>query len=102
MLLKIETEMEGDTLLVTLAGEFDGAAVEAFRAAVRQTERPWERATIDMRDVVFVDSSGLNELVRLNTRARDLGLAVTLMRPSPAVVRLLALTGLEDLFAVHD
>jgi anti-anti-sigma factor len=101
MLLRIETEMDVSTLRVTLAGEFDGASVEAFRAAVQQTALPWECAAIDMRDVVFMDSSGLHELVRLNNRARQLGLEVTLVRPSPPVMRLLELTGLEADFAVR-
>jgi anti-sigma B factor antagonist len=102
MLLKIETEMDVDTLRVTLAGEFDGASVDAFRAAVQQTPLPWERVAIDLRDLVFMDSSGLHELVRLNERARQLGLEVTLVRPSQPVMRLLELTGLEAEFAVRD
>ena len=102
MLPKLQRDIEGDTLLLTLAGDFDGAAAEAFRAAYEQTPVPWECVAIDMRDVAFMDSSGLHELVRLNERARALGLEVRLVRPSPAVMRLLELTGLESQFAVRD
>ena len=102
MLLKIHSEVEGDTLRLTLAGEFHRASLDAFRAAVEHTAIPWERLALDMRDIVFMDSSGLHELVRLNDRAHALGLAVTLVRPSEPVKRLLELTGLEAQFAVRD
>jgi anti-sigma B factor antagonist len=102
MLLKIHTEAEGDTLNVTLSGEFDMGAVAAFRAAVEEAPDPWERAAIDMNDVVFMDSSGLQELLRLNNRAREKDLEVVLVRPSVPVLRLLELTGLESHFSIRE
>ena len=102
MLLKIHTEADGDLLRVTLAGEFDLAAIPDFRRAVEQSETPWERAEIDMSDVVFMDSSGLQALVHLNNRAHEHGYELTLVRPSHPVSRLLELTGLESHFAVRD
>jgi anti-anti-sigma factor len=102
MLLKIDTGAEGDTLNVTLSGEFDMAAVVAFRRAVEDSPEPWQHVAIDMRDVVFMDSSGLQELLRLNNRARERGLEVVLVRPSVPVMRLLELTGLEFHFAIRD
>ena len=53
---------------------------------------------IDVSDVAFMDSSGLQELVRLDNRARERGLEVVLARPSVPVMRLLELTGLEQHF----
>ena len=101
MLLKIDTEAEGDTLRVRLSGEFDMGAVAAFRAAVEDTPEAWQRAEIEMNDVVFMDSSGLQELVRLNNRARERDLEVVLVQPSVSVTRLLQLTGLESHFAIR-
>jgi anti-sigma B factor antagonist len=100
MLLKIDTEAEGDTLKVTLSGEFDMGAVAAFRAAVEDAPDPWKRAEVDMNDVVFMDSSGLQELLRFNNRARERDLEVVIARPSVPVMRLLELTGLESHFAI--
>ncbi len=102
MLLKIETEAEGDTLNVTLSGEFDLGAVAAFRKAVEDAPEPWQLTAVDMHDVVFMDSSGLQELLRLNNRARERGLELVLVRPSVPVMRLLELTGLESHFAIRD
>ena len=102
MLLKIDTEIDGDTLRVTLSGEFDLTAIGEFRNAVERAETTWRHAEIDLGDVVFMDSSGLQALVSLNNRARERGLDVTLLHPSEAVKRLLALTGLDSQFAVRD
>jgi anti-sigma B factor antagonist len=101
MLLKIDTRAEGETLHVTLSGDFDLSAIAAFRDAVEGSDTPWTGVEIDMRDVVFMDSSGLQALVSLNNRARERGMAVTLVHPSHPVSRLLELTGLESQFGVR-
>ena len=100
MLLNIHTEVDGDTLEVTLSGDFDMGSVAAFRTAVEEEPGPWKRAVIDMHDLVFMDSSGLQELLRINNRAREQGREVILARPSVPVVRLLGLTGLETHFTI--
>jgi anti-anti-sigma factor len=102
MLLKIDTKPEGDTLAVKLSGEFDMGSVAAFRTAVEEAPEPWKSATIDLRDVVFMDSSGLQELVRLNNRAHEKNLELVLVTPSAPVLRLLELTGLQPHFAIRD
>ena len=101
-LLKITTEDEGDTLRVRLAGEFDINSIDEFRAAVEGPDATWQRAEIDLSDIVFMDSSGLQTLVSLNTRARERGLDITLVRPSPPVAHLLELTGLDTHFTVRN
>ena len=102
MLLDIHTEANGDTLEVTLSGEFDMGSVAAFRAALEETPEPWKRAVIEMQDVVFMDSSGLQELLRISNRAREQDREVVLARPSVPVVRLLELTGLQTHFTITD
>jgi len=102
MLLKIDTEAEGSTLNVTLSGEFDMGGVAAFRAAVEDPPEPWKRVAIAMHDVVFMDSSGLQELLRLHNRARVRDLEVVLVRPSVPVMTLLELTGLESHFSIRE
>jgi anti-sigma B factor antagonist len=98
MLLKIETNTDGDTLYVSLSGEFDMGSVAAFRKGVEDEPDPWKRVVIDMSDLAFMDSSGLQELVRLDNRARERGLEVVIARPSVPVLRLLELTGLGQHF----
>ena len=101
-ILKIHTEIDGDTLRVTLSGEFDVDGLEAFRAALREAPEEWSCVAIDLSEVEFMDSSGLGALVHLSLRGREVGFDVTLVRPSLPVMRLLELTGLETHFAVRD
>jgi anti-anti-sigma factor len=102
MLLKIDTHERGDTLRLTLSGEFDVASVEHFRHAVATDGEPWRRVEIDLSDVAFMDSAGLQVLVSLNETALEDGREVALVRPSHPVMRLLEMTGLEARFAVRD
>ena len=102
MQLKINTESEGDTLRLILAGEFDLGQVPKFRAALDAAEVDWRRLEVDLSDVVFMDSSGLGMLVRVNNRARESGQEVVLLRPSHPVASLLELTGLDSHFVVRE
>ena len=102
MQLNIETEIDGDTLNLTLSGEFDMGSVPAFRSTVEGEQPPWRRIVIELGDVGFMDSSGLQELVRVNNRARELGREMVLAQPSQPVRRLLELTGLDTQFTVSD
>lgn len=100
MLLTIHTEVEGAVLRIALNGEFDANGVPAFREAVAQAPRDRERIEVDLSGVVFMDSSGLQELVRVYNAADEAGFAFVLVRPSHPVERLLELTGLDARFRV--
>ena len=47
--------------------------VAYFRKAVQGPEEPWQRIVIDMGDVAFMDSSGLQELLHFRERVREMG-----------------------------
>ena len=100
--MRINKEIEGDTLRLTLAGEFDMGEVAAFRKAVQEVEEPWRRVVIEMRDVAFMDSSGLQELLHVQRRVSEMGRELVLSQPSVAVLRLLELTGVDSHFTVRE
>jgi anti-anti-sigma factor len=56
---------------------------------------------IESSGVSFIDSSGLRVLIELSERATALGAKVILAAPSRSMVRLVELTGLNDLFVVE-
>ena len=63
------------TLHVELSGELDistAAEVEARLLQIEEDEAP-ERLIIDLRDVQFLDSTGLSFLINADRRARDSG-----------------------------
>ena len=100
--MKINAEIEGGTVRLTLAGEFDMGEVPDFRQAIQELEEPWGEVVIDMADVAFMDSSGLQELLHFQQQVRELGRELVLSRPSVAVLRLLELTGVDSHFTVRE
>ncbi len=56
---------------------------------------------VDMAGVSFVDSSGLRVLIDAHLRAERHGRSLVLVEPSPAVRRLLEISGLEGVLQVR-
>jgi anti-sigma B factor antagonist len=56
------------------------------------------RLVVDLRNVQFIDSTGLGMLVSVLREAREQGGGVTLLYANREVGRLLQITGLERLF----
>ena len=56
---------------------------------------------LDLEGLEFIDSSGLAALVRARHHARRAGCDLLLAAPQQQVLRMLAVTRLIDVFAVH-
>jgi anti-anti-sigma factor len=85
-------ELEHETVLV-LRGEFDLAGVERFEDAVGGL-RPRNALVLDLRELTFMDSSGLGALIVLRERARAEGWSLSLSAPQPSVAMVLRISGL--------
>ena len=94
-------EEAAGTHRVAVTGELDMFTVPDLRAQVRRTAREAEHLCLDLRDVTFIDSSGLSLLIGIDAESRADGFAFAL-RPGPAVSRLIELTRLEDVLPVRD
>jgi len=81
------------------AGELDLASADRLMGAV--SELPPDSVTeilIDLREVDFIDSSGLRALIALRNSAKRNGHALTLIAPAPNVRRIFGITGTRGLF----
>ncbi|MDP9093693.1 MAG: STAS domain-containing protein [Actinomycetota bacterium] len=94
---------QGDRVL-RLTGEVDMLAAEELRKAgdlaVAEVAEG-SRMVIDLREVTFLDSSGLGALVAIRNKAmsRDLGCA---LRSVPdKVMKVLLIAGLHDVFSIE-
>jgi anti-anti-sigma factor len=94
--LVVETEGEP---VVVVKGEIDLRAADDLWSGIETAlaDGP-PRLVLDMVDTTFMDSSGLNTLLRAYAAVGRLPEALVLRTPSPAVRRVIALAGLEDLF----
>ncbi|TMQ91500.1 STAS domain-containing protein [Actinomadura soli] len=93
----------GGTVTVTVVGEVDMATVGVLRVCVGAVldgivrGRVVEQVVVQVSGMSFIDASGLGALVDLRKRARREGALLLLAGVSPALWRLLKLTGLTGL-----
>ncbi|HEY7134982.1 MAG TPA: STAS domain-containing protein [Acidimicrobiia bacterium] len=95
---------DGDRTTVRLAGELDMASAPALSECLhRLRSNCVPIVVVDAQDLDFCDSSGLDVFVAFSREAREHGSHLVLHAPSPALRRLLELTGTTELFDVeHD
>jgi anti-anti-sigma factor len=93
-------ELERETVLV-LHGEFDLTGTEVFENAVAAV-RPRHSLVLDLRDLTFLDSSGLRAFVVLYERAVSEGWSLVLSAPQPAVAMVLRITGLAQRLTIVE
>ena len=84
--------------IVTVSGELDisNAEVLAATVAVLTDEHP-ERLVFDLSGLRFMDSAGIAVLLRAAAKVKS----VLLREPSPAVRRVVELTGLTDVLRIE-
>ena len=93
--LEVEPRTDGDTYVLALSGELDLYGFDRFELALEaalNSDSP--RVLIDLTDLEFIDSTGLQSLVRAKRRAGGDGrLRVT--RGRGEVAAMFELTGLD-------
>jgi anti-sigma B factor antagonist len=87
----------GSTLNVSLSGELDLYTAEMLSRHLHQTLGQRVSAlTLDLRELTFMDSSGLSCLIELNDRARKQGWQLRLIAPQhEAAALVLRVTGAD-------
>ena len=81
----------------TLRGDVDQSNADRLLGrliGVLEEGRPF--LELDLADVSFMDSSGVRALILVNRAAQARGGAFSVLRPSPPVVRIVQLAGVED------
>jgi anti-sigma B factor antagonist len=94
--LEVRTAKDGDTHVISLCGELDLANAATAETALQPAlETPDAKVVVDMRELEFIDSTGIALLVAMLAR-NDADEARIRFLPSsfPAVTRVLELTGL--------
>ena len=84
-------------VLVRMPAEVDLATAPALRdELLGPLDRDGVHLVVDARDVTFMDSSGVNVLVRARERAAALGGSLHVVTGSSGVRRVLEITGLDE------
>ena len=95
-----ERLMSSVTIVVT--GELDIASVAGLDAQIRKAERQAPQVVVDLRRLIFIDSSGLHLLTSADDRIRAAGGRLTLVRGPRPIDRVFEVLGLNDVLEVVD
>jgi len=88
---------DGDRAVVSLRGELDMSGVDRARTAIEQAESGSATLLVlDLSELDFIDSTGLEVVLRAARRAHDEGRRLIVQRPSRYVRRLLEMTAIDQ------
>jgi anti-anti-sigma factor len=100
--LTIESHRADVTLHLRLGGEFDLAGVPKLDEELAGRENAIETLIIDLREVEFIDSSGLRAVLLAERRAREQGRRCVVVRGPEAVHRVFRITGCDERLEIVD
>ena len=102
MALSLIPRHVGSFLVIDMAGKLT-MYDEGLRDCVRQSLEAGERQfVLNLREVSYMDSAGLGQLVVAYTRIINAGGTFRLLAPGPRVRRLLEITKLDSVFTILD
>lgn len=99
---RVETVVAEATIRIAVSGEIDLATAGELETRLDEAQaRSPDTVVVDLRDVVFMDASGIRPLVRARERAGEDGSRLILI-PSRFVAWILRIVDLEDAFQYAD
>ena len=97
----VDVRRHDDVVIVRPRYELDLATVETLRAALNDVNGA-ARLVLDMRDLSFIDSTGVHLLIELDQRARREGFELSLVAPAPPGDRAIQVCGLDKVLPFVD
>jgi anti-sigma B factor antagonist len=95
--LTVRNALDGDTHLISFCGELDLAnAATAEAELTNALDKADKQVVVDLRELEFIDSTGIALLVAALRRNGEGSRLRFLPEKSPAVTRVLQLTGIEE------
>ena len=91
-----------DVAWVRVTGELDLSATPQLKQTLRDAEDRVRRVVLDLREVTFMDTSGVHVIGDASARATSAGRQLVLVRGPSQVDRVLALTGAKDRLEIVD
>ncbi len=100
---RVEVRNADATAVISVSGELDLASSPALEEELeRVAQSDAQVVIVDLRNLEFMDSTGLSVLVRAHQRAEEDGRRLGLVNGSQQVQRLLTLTGVADRLMLTD
>jgi anti-sigma B factor antagonist len=91
------------TIMVSAWGEIDLDTAGRLDQQLREVlDSGFKRVVLDLRNVSFLDSTGLRTVIRVHSASRDAGVEFALVSGPAPVQRLFSLTGTDDTLRFID
>ena len=98
----LESEREGERVVIRLGGEIDLSNVESLEAQIERAIVNAEWVVIDLSAIEFIDSSGLRLLKRISTSTDGKAPLVVVAPPGSIARSVLDVSRMTDELAVQD
>jgi anti-anti-sigma factor len=92
---------QGSCTIVTLGGYIDLSTRKQLRDVLAAAAKGTSHLVVDMSRLGFMDSTGLSVLVEVHRRLDGRGGTLALAAPQPIVAKVLQISGLDQVLAVH-
>jgi anti-sigma B factor antagonist len=100
--MKTATREGPGTTIVDVAGDIDMGSSPDLRKTLLDSLKAAPRLVVNLRDVRYVDSSGIASLVEVLKEARNTQKRLVLFGLNRAVTEVLQLTRLTKIFEIRD
>jgi anti-anti-sigma factor len=99
----VSVQSNDGVAVVTVSGELDLASSKLLHEALDSLAiKGPELMILDLRELDFIDSTGISVLVKGHRAAERIGTRFAVAGCSPQVTRLLSLTGIRELLTIVD
>jgi anti-anti-sigma factor len=99
----VTVSSDSDRSTVYFRGELDMSGVDRARQAIEQAEEGGAPLMVlDLSELDFIDSTGLEVMLRAARRATDSGRRLIVQRPSQYIRRLLEMTAIDRSLDIVD
>lgn len=103
MKLSVSMTERDDVVIVTVAGEVDVYTAPQLRSALEERLAAGQnKIVVDLQGVAFIDSTGLGVLVGQLKALRKVDGSLRIVCSDERILRLLAITGLDQILPLHD
>jgi anti-sigma B factor antagonist len=100
--MKTVTRQRPGTIIVDVTGDIDMGTSPGLRKTLMESLKATPRLVVNLREVRYVDSSGIASLVEVLKEARNTGKQLVLFGLNKTVYEVLQLTRLTKIFEIRE
>jgi anti-sigma B factor antagonist len=100
----VKKVLDNSVIILDITGEIslgESAAQLSAELSKLLAEQEVECVVLDLENINYMDSTGLGEVVGYLSRFQDSGKRLKLVNPNQTIMKLMRLTGLDEIFKIY-